>query len=166
AAQDVSVSKHASIRQQTLVLLNPPLDPFAAYFSIYREARGEPRPKHLYWLATGVDSIVVTGVDEHTLRLRPTRGFLASSSQRMLRSAASGFERDQEVRLEDCSIRVEELTLDRRPQAILVRFRSNLDDRALAFMTWQGPGYVAFVPPAPGQSVVIPRVDLWKALFG
>ncbi|HWO14039.1 MAG TPA: hypothetical protein VNN80_31260, partial [Polyangiaceae bacterium] len=42
---DASVPADETVRDKTLVLLNPPLDPFAAYLPIYREARRTPRPR-------------------------------------------------------------------------------------------------------------------------
>jgi len=165
-AQNETVPKGSDVRAQTLLLLNPPLDPFGAYFSAFREARREARPKRVYWFATGVDSIRVTGVDERTLTLRPSLGFLSSSSQLMLRDPARRFERDQEIVLEACSIRVEEVTHDGRPQQIRVRFERPLDHPSFSWMKWGGHGYTSFVPPAPGQSIELPRVDLWQVLFG
>lgn len=163
---NASVPRSASIREESLVLLNPPIDPFAAYFSAYREVHGEPRPAQLYWLATGVSDLRVTGVDATTLLVRPKGGYLASSSQRMLRSVQRPFERAEAVRLKDVTFEVTELTPDGRPAEVKVRFAKGLRHPSLRWMKWRGPGYEAFTPPAPGESVLVPAVDLRGAFAG
>jgi hypothetical protein len=166
-AQNATLPGSLSVRKKTLVLLNPPLDPFAAYLSPYRELHGLPRPHAFYWLATGVSELRVTTLDEHTLSIRPREGYLWSSSQRMLR--APSLRRDAwatPLVLSEATFTVNEVTADGRPAEVRVRFRKDLTDRTLTFMQWAGPGYVPFAPPAPGTSVVVPAVDLLSALGG
>jgi hypothetical protein len=165
-AADQSVPVDASIASESWILLNPPLDPFAAYFSPYREVHLEPRPARLYWLATGVSALRVTGLDSSTLLLRPTGGYLSSSSQRMLRSTSQPFRRGERVQLDDVSFEVTELTTDGRPAEVRVHFAKGLSHPSLRWLKWRGPGYEAFTPPAPGDSVVVPAVDLLAALSG
>jgi hypothetical protein len=166
-AQNSTLPSSPSVRGQTLVLLNPPLDPFAAYLSPYRELHQIPRPRALYWLATGVSELRVSALDDHTLSIRPREGYLWSSSQRMLRSPAPG--RDDwstPLELRQATFTVSKVTADGRPEEVQVRFKKDLQDRTLIFMRWAGPGYVEFTPPKPGGSVVIPAVDLLSALSG
>lgn len=163
-AQDATLPHGASIRDRTLVLLNPALDPFAAYLAPYRELHGLTRPRALYWLATGVSELHVTRVDQHTLSVRPRNGYLWSASQRMLRSPSPHAWRTP-LALNEATFEVRALTLDGRPAEVQVRFREALGDPSLTFMRWAGAGYVDFVPPDVGHSVVIPAVDL-RAAFG
>ncbi len=161
---DASVPATSSIRSETLVLLNPPVDPFAAYFSAFRQVYGVPRPAHLYWLATGVSELKVTGLDEKTLLVRPRDGYLASSSQRMLRSTAQPFPAHQPIRLTEATFEVTELTPDGRPAEVRVTFHKGLRHPSVRWMRWVGPGYGAFEPPLPGRHVIVPAVDLRAAL--
>jgi hypothetical protein len=166
-AQDLTLPSSPSVREQTLVLLNPPLDPFAAYLSPYRELHGIPRPRALYWLATGVSELRVTALDEHTLRIRPREGYLWSSSQRMLRSPAperNAWETPLELR--EATFTVSKVTADGRPEEVEVRFKRALRDKTLTFMRWGGAGYVELAPPKPGTSVVVPAVDPLSVLGG
>jgi hypothetical protein len=150
-----------------VVLLNPPLDPFAAYLSPYRELHDLPRPRTLYWLATGVSELRVKTIDEHTLSIRPREGYLWSSSQRMLRApSAEPGAWTTPLALAEATFTVNELTYDGRPAEVWVRFEKDLRDEALCLVKWEGPGYVKFVPPERGASVVVPAVDLLSALGG
>jgi hypothetical protein len=156
------------ITTETLVLVNPPLDPFADYFPIYRAAERRPRPKFLRWLATGVTDLRIERVDARTLRVRPAAGYLSSSSQLMLRSPRHPLALGEIVSLTGVTFEVTRLTDDGRPAEVEVRFSVSLEDRSLRFMQWggSGGGYVPFVVPPPGQSVLVPAVDFRNLIFG
>lgn len=165
-AGDRSIPSTPEIARKCVVLLNPPLDPFAAYLPVYRRARGEPRPRHLLWLNSGVTELSITGVDERTLRVRAKAGFLSSSSQLMLRDPRRSPRRGDTIELGAATIGVSESTLDGRPLEIIVRFHQPLHGERLVFLQWQAHGYVPFLPPAAGESVTVPALDLASALFG
>jgi hypothetical protein len=163
---DRSLPSSPDVARKSMVLLNPPLDPFAAYLPAYREAAGRVRPKHLLWLATGVTELTVTGVDSSSFRVRARDGFMSSSSQLMLRDPRHPPRLGETRELGAASIRVLSIMPDGRPREILVRFRQPLASPEFLWMQWQGHGYVPFEPPAVGVSVVVPAVDVAAALFG
>jgi hypothetical protein len=163
ARQQASLPSAPTVREQTLVLLNPPLDPFAAYVAPYREIHGIPRPRALYWLATGVSALTVTTLDAHTLLVSPESGFLDGSTQRMLRDPARST-RYTPVRLAQASFEVTRLTADGRPSELRVTFLRALSDPLLGIFRWSGTGYVPFIAPAPGASVTLPVADFASLL--
>ena len=163
--QQATLPGTAAVRGQTVVLINPPLDPLAAYLSPYRELHGIPRPAALYWLATGVSDLQLTTLDSHTLSVRPRGGYLGSSTQRMLRDPWKNSRYDP-VRLRQATFEVTELTNDGRPAEVHVRFERRVGDPELRFFRWQGHGYTEMELPAVGQSVLVPAVDCWAALRG
>jgi hypothetical protein len=161
-----SVPADEAIRHKTLVLVNPPAEHFAAYFPLYRESHGIPRPKHFRWLATGMTAIDVERVDERTLRVRPEGGFLASDIQWLLRSKDRPFVLHQRVELADLTYEVSELTPDARPAEVLVRFNRPLEASDLEFVMWGEHEFVPFTVPKVGERVHIPQVNLRGALLG
>jgi hypothetical protein len=152
--------------ETSVVLLNPPIDPLAAYLPAYREAGGQPRPKHQLWLATGVSELTLTSVDAHTILLRPSDGFLSSSSQLMLRDRRRPPPLGEKIELEIAEIRVTRLTTDGRPLEVQVEFREPIRSDRLVWMRWGAQGYVPFTLPADGSSMVVPAVDVLGALSG
>jgi hypothetical protein len=165
-AADRTIPKTPDVTRRRVVLVNPPLDPFAAYFPVYRQARGVPRPQHLLWLNSGVTDLTITGIDERSLRVRAKDGFLSSSSQLMLRDAKHPPSPNVPISLSTATIRISETTEDGRPLEIVVTFHEPLRSDGLLFLEWKAHGYVPFTPPAPGESVLVPALDLASTLFG
>jgi hypothetical protein len=161
-----SIPSDPSVKNRSIVLVNPPLDPFAGYFLMYRAVDGTPRPKHLRWLATGVTDLRVERVDDRTLRLRPGAGFLSSTSQMMLRSVNHPMHLGDKITLSDMTIEVSDLAPDGRPLEILVRFTVRLDDRSLEWLKWEDHGFVPFRLPEVGETVILPAANMREVLFG
>jgi hypothetical protein len=164
-ASDETLPAGPEVSAQTLVLMNPPLDPFAAYLPVYRAALGRPRPRQQIWLATGVSDVEVQTLDAHSIAVRQQDGFVSTSMQRMLRSVGPEMERDPGVQLDGVEIRVTERTLDHRPLEIVVRFERALTDPQLSWQRWMRTGYAPFELPPPGHAVLLPRAALGALLF-
>ena len=47
-----------------------------------------------------------------------------------------------------------------------MRFDRSLDDPSLYWLRWDDIGYTHFAPPAMGERVHVPAVDLSRALLG
>jgi hypothetical protein len=147
-----------------IVLLNPPLDPLAAYLPLYLEAKRLVRPQHFVWLASGLSTLHVRRLDSRTLSLRPDQGYLTHSTQLMLRSTTRPFALGHTVRLDVATFVVTELTSDGRPAEVSVRFHRPLEDPALRILRWEGDGYVRFVPPPPNSVAVLPAANFLRLL--
>lgn len=161
---DKSLPEGPAARRQTVVLINPPIDIFAIFFPLYREARQLELPQRFRWLATGECDLQVERVDAQSLKLRPSLGYLASASQLMFRRADRRFAPDHELRLDGVSYRVTALTDDGRPAELLVHFDRALESPELRWLQWGKHEYVPFTPPPIGTRVTVPKVDL-AALF-
>jgi hypothetical protein len=162
---DRSIPSGDDVRRKGVVLLNPPLDPLAAYLPIYRDAASRPRPKYLLWLATGATDLTVRTLDTSTVRVSARDGFLSTSSQWMLRAPDRSTNEPEVAELDGARIQVASRTEDGRPLEIEVRFREPVHSEALLWFRWHDHGYVPLALPAPGRSVVVPAVDVGKALL-
>jgi hypothetical protein len=148
-----------------LVLVNPPSDIFAAYVVILRASEGQPLPP-TRWLATGTSDVVVTRVDERTLRVRPSDGFIPFISERMLRRLDRRFVRGQHITLAGVDVEVVDVMPDGRPAEILARFDRPLESPSLHWLAWKKSGFVPWTPPPVGARVVLPAQSFLDAVFG
>ena len=123
-------------------------------------ALGEPRPRRLRLLASGLASVRVTRVDERTLRVRPAHGFYSTEGERMLRGLSRPFRSGTEVRLSDLRVSVTEVDANGRALEAVFRFERPLDDDSLLWSAWQGSGLRPYVPPPVGVTHTLPPIGL------
>lgn len=160
---------HASLPAQddlldhTLVLLNPPSDPQASYFMIYRLAHGLARPERLRWLSAGPTALSITRLDERTLRLVQDQGFLPRMSERMLHSSERPFMVGDEINLTGLRITIEALTEDHRPAQVRFTFDRPLEDPHFLWARWDGLRFVPYRPPRVGAPDKLPAHDVLDA---
>jgi hypothetical protein len=161
---DDSLPSDASVRDKTVVVVNSPGDPFFGYLQIARESRGQARPRHLRWLATGLTAVQLTRLDTHSLRVEPEGGFLQFTVDQMLRDAAHAFRAGERVRLSGVSFVIERLNAQGRPAAVRAEFERPLEDPTLLWYRWSGLGLVPYAPPRLGESVTLPAIDMISLL--
>ena len=150
---------------RTVIIATTPSDALVGYIPITRRSRNLPCPTHLYWLATATTPVMLERLDERTLRVTPHDGYLRHEIDQMTRSArARRFTVGDRVELTGLVIEIEALTPDGRPQSVLARFATALEDASLTWLRWEGHGYVAYEPPPVGGRETLPAVDLAKLL--
>jgi hypothetical protein len=162
---DASIPHGPASADQTAILLNPPVDLFAVYLPAFRLSRGMAGPGRLRWLATGESALRLTRIDARTLAVTPEHGFLATSSQQMFRRTSRGFHLGDQVQLKGLTLTVTRLLADGRPATVEARFDRALESDSLRWLRWDHHTYAGFAPPAVGQSLDVPAVDLRQLLF-
>ena len=60
----------------------------------------------------------------------------------------------------DATIEVTEVTGDGRPAEVAFRFEVDLEDPTLRWLQWHEGVYVPYVPPAVGETEILPSVVL------
>lgn len=163
-AGERSIDDSPSVRERIVVLMNPPVDAYAGYVPPMRAAEGRPRPRAVYWLATGASDVTLTRLDATTLRVRPAAGFLALPSERMQRDPRDVMPVGHRVPLRDLTIEITALTADRRPAEILARFAYPLEDARYLLLHWERGQFRSFTPPAVGASASLAGVDFASLL--
>jgi hypothetical protein len=126
------------------------------YTLVEPAALGEPRPRRLRLLASGLAPVRVTRVDERTLDVRPAQGFYSTEGERMLRGLSRPFRSGEEVRLSDFQVVVTDVDAEGRALEAEFRFEQELEDASLLWFTWQGSGLEPYAPPPVGTSHTLP----------
>lgn len=115
-----------------------------------------PVPRRLRALSTGPTAIELARVDARSLRVDLERGLFAGPLGRLFRSARRPFAPGDTTRLTGFEAEVVASAPDGSPTAILYRFAQPLDDPSLRWVRWQEGRYIAFEPPAVGDSISLP----------
>jgi hypothetical protein len=162
---DRDIPATPDITSRTVIVVNAPFDTMLSYLQVAREARGTPRPAHLYWLASASSRLALETLDERTLRVRPARGFLLMPIERHYRSDPRALAVGASVSLSEMTVRVLAVTPDGRPAAADFRFREPLSSPSYLLRRWERGRLLPFVPPSRGQIVHLPREDFFRTLF-
>jgi hypothetical protein len=149
-----------AVTTKTLIVVRAPADGSVAYTLVEPVALGEPRPRRLRLLASGLAPVRVTRVDERTLTIRPAYGFYATEGERMLRGLSRPFRAGNEVRLSDLQVVVTEVDTEGRALEARFRFQRTLEDASHLWFSWQGSGLQPYVPPPVGTSHTLPAIRL------
>jgi hypothetical protein len=158
AAVDKTIPRDAGVAGKTLVVPWMAFEP-AVYFSWYkRDFEGAHKPGKARILASSFGDVLVTRLDDVTLRLRPSDGFVGSEASQVFRGPSRPFHRGDEVLLSNMTASVTEITVDGRPQTVEFRFAASLESPEWLWMRGNGSGLVGWTPPKVGETVVVPAV--------
>ena len=140
------------IRQQDLVVVNPP-EAFAMLNSLLMWAgEGAPLPMHMRVLCSSVlYPVEISRPDQRTLVVRPAEGFLAGRLDRLFRGDWRPFALGDTIELTGLTIQVTGVTPDGRPAEARFRFSVPLEDRSLRWMYWKDGEFLPYSPPPVGQ---------------
>ena len=155
-----SIPDGFDVADKTVVLLNPPSDEFGLYMANHRLVRGGVMPEHIRWIANGDSDLILTRLDQHTLRVKPTEGFLPKGALWTLRAPGYRSQVGDRVDLEGTQFEVTAVTADGRPAEVLVTFDKPIDSDELLWVRWNNrDGFEPFQVPAIGHSTLVPAAD-------
>jgi hypothetical protein len=156
-----SLPHDPALAGKTLVVVDAAIEPILFYDAYERAARGEVRPARTRLLATsGGRALTVERLDERTLRLSAERGLLDRHSDMALRMRSQA---GDVVDVPGMHVEVERVGEGGIPSTVRFRFDVPLEDAQLVWQHWDHGHFVPFVPPAVGQQVILPAVDMTKA---
>ena len=147
------------ITKKTLVIVNAPSPAHAGYLVFRLGGIGKPVPRHTRVLAPAIPSVRMRRLDEHTLEIKPKRGYLDLALDKVFRSERRPLAMGEQVRLTGMTARVTALTTDSRPAVATFRFDEPLESPSFVWLCFRGTGFEPFVLPAVGQETEI-RFDL------
>jgi len=149
-----SLPTDSAFGHQTAIFVNAPSHFYVAYIPDIRELTNQPIPAHIRFLASGLDSIVLTRSDLNTLVVQPQGGYLAGFDA-VFRDPNHPLALGQQIVLSDMNIKVLALTSDQRPAKVAFHFALSLEDPSLRWLQWAKGVYVPFVPPSVGQTLTL-----------
>jgi hypothetical protein len=170
-----------SIRDRTVVIVNPPAWLFVYPLVWGNLATPQPVPTHVHVVAPGIVDLTVRRTAERELRIHIDGGMLPPSgtwpaaqgpapalkyeylSQQitnLVRGTDDPVPVGDVVAASGMRIEVIGATPEGGPTDIVVTFDRPLEDDALRWFAWQGGGYVRFVPPEIGQQTTLTALSM------
>jgi len=151
-----------SIKNQDLVIVNPPIAFSVIISSLVWESDNQPTPRHLRILTSSLGRPVkVYRQDAKTLTVRPEWGYYAWALDAMFRDKEHAFRVGDRVELTGMTVEIRELTSDGRPAEAAFTFAVPLEDPSLRWLQYKNGNFVPFTPPAVGQTVVLQAENLF-----
>jgi hypothetical protein len=152
-----------TVREQTVILVNAP----SMFHVIFLPLQGQlgywPMPKHTRTLAPDLYPVTIRRTNDHTLVVRPDRGFLSWPIDRLFRSERHPMTVGQRVEVAGMTVEITALIPDGRPAEARFTFDAELDDPSLRWFQWDEAKFIPFPLPAVGEQIVLePRImALW-----
>jgi hypothetical protein len=166
ARADAAIPAGPDVREQTVVVVNAPIDVLLSYAQVARARRGQPRPRHLYWLATASSPLAVTRTSPTTLSARLEAGWLYTAPERHYRAPWLALALNQTVSLGELTATVRELTDDGRPARVEFRLDDALESKRYVFLYYDGKTLSPWRLPAIGEGRRFPAEGLFTLLYG
>ncbi len=173
-----SMPQDERVRGQELMILQAPTNFLIEYAVTMNLLDGRPTPKHTYVLGSTMSEMEVRRVDERTVVLRPSIGFLAPPGTPvgdgagvpppadmsyllqmfdvLFRSDDRPFHVGDAFELAGTHGEVTELTADGRPWEVTFRFTAPIEDSRYRWVTWQAGRLVEARLPAEGERATLP----------
>jgi hypothetical protein len=155
-----------SVLDKTLIYVNPPFLPVAAYVPIERAALGIPRPRAQRILAIGTTALSIERIDQTRLRVRPHDGFLMDPVSKLMWNERRPFQPGERIVQDDLRVRVISVTTDRRPLEVEFEFARPLEDPSYLWRNWQGTHSGPFTPPKIGARTLLAGAEYLQTLLG
>jgi hypothetical protein len=145
---DRTLPRTAAVREQTVVILNAPLDLMVSYIQIARAAADVPRPAHLYWLSSASSETSVERTAPDTLRVTQARGFLHRPEETHYRARVHDLPVGARIERAGMHIEVLDSTSDARPRTVSFRFDEPLESGRYLFYAYRAGQLVTWRPPS------------------
>ncbi|MDF1564732.1 MAG: hypothetical protein P1V51_16950 [Deltaproteobacteria bacterium] len=159
-----SLDRVGELRGRTLVILHG-LDFFwTTHAGMVREGLGLSPPERIITLSTGMSALVVSRVDERTLRLTTEGAFFDSGYETVMLDPDRPFRAGEPFSIEGVRLVMEAVDERGLPTAVRATFDDALEQADRVWVVWSADGYVPFELPAVGEEVEVPAIDALAAL--
>lgn len=145
-----------SIRNQDLVVVNPPVSFLAMVSALAWEGNNQPMPRRFRVLTSSLfEPVEIRRPDANTLVVRPRYGYYAWALDALFRNKKHRFALADRVELSGMTVEITQLTSDGRPAEAAFRFAVPLEDPSLCWLRHDGVAFLPFTPPPIGSTEIL-----------
>jgi hypothetical protein len=152
-----------SVKNQDLVIVNPPLTFLMLQSPMMWECNNQPMPRHLRTLTSSLfEPVEIYRPDAKTLVIRPAYGFYVHVLDALFRNKHNPFSVGDRVELTGMTVEIREITSNGQATEAAFIFSVALENPSLRWIQHKDGAFVPFTPPAVGQKVVLPGGNLFR----
>jgi hypothetical protein len=145
-----------AVADQNLILVSAQSDFHAWHVPIMRSSMNQVVPRTTRALSVGPYDTTYRRIDESTLEVTPSRGFVLYPWGRMFRGWSYEFRVGDTLEFSGMATEVLSLTEDNRPAGVAFTFAKPLEDPSLLFYEYTPEGYRLFDLPEVGETITVP----------
>lgn len=153
-----------SIANDSIIIVNPPVDVYAISMPTIQSGRRGPIPRHTWSLNAGIDGMEIRRTDEATLVVTIENGFFPKPFGVTFRGPSDTWKEGDTVRVADFVATVLSLTGDGRPRSIRFAFARPLEDPMFRWFYFGERNLEPFAPPGVGETTTIPAKGIIKGI--
>jgi hypothetical protein len=153
-----------SVKNQDLVVVNPPVALFFLINTLVWESNSQPMPRHLRILTSSLfQPVKVYRRDAKTLEVQPEYGYYAFILDALFRDKQHPFSVGDRIELTGMAAEITKLTRDGRAAEAAFTFAVPLEDPSLRWLQYKNGSFVPFTPPTIGETNVLKSENpLWN----
>jgi hypothetical protein len=146
----------SSIRNQDLIIVNPPLAFVVMTSPVLWEGDFQFMPHRLRVLTSSLlRPVKIYRPDSNTLVIQPEYGYYPWVLDELFRHEKHPFSIGDHVELTGMTVEILELTGDNRPAKAAFIFAVPLEDPSLRWLQYKNGSFIPFTPPTIGENVVL-----------
>lgn len=159
--ESLSLPDEQETPDSKIILINPPKALFVGYYQTIRRYFGLHNPSSMQALTSGDQSVTLTVLTPHGIRLQGNRGLGEPISRDMKKQP---LQVGDSIRAGSFQVTVEAVNAEGNATQALFEFDTPPQDAPWQFYNWSESGYQRFKLPAVGRSVRLPPVDVGAAM--
>ncbi|HET6332263.1 MAG TPA: hypothetical protein VFG30_03585 [Polyangiales bacterium] len=148
-----------------VVFVNLPIELLSLYaWSIVGERSGDAAPKAMQQLYAGWSPMQVARIDANTLEVTVAQGWGERVAERVFCGLDDLPRKDSKLSFESMRTWVVDSDAAGHPVKVQFKFPDALESPARLWLSWEGTKPVPWKPPAIGQSVSLPPLNMFTSL--
>ena len=157
-ALDAAIPTDPAVDQREIVIVQMPEAITLLFLRSKRQVFGVPYPAYLLPLYAGWSTLEVERIDQDTLEIRPSRGFLAHAFESMFRADQLVFFSGETLKIGPMTVVVKSVNDSGKPRVVQFTFEDGLEAPQRHWMSWKDGKLRSWLLPQVGETKELPGV--------
>ncbi len=157
-ALDAAIPTDPAVDQREIVIVQMPEAITLLFLRSKRQVFDVPYPASVLPLYAGLSTLEVERIDQDTLEIRPSRGFLAHAFESMFRAEQLVFSSGETLKIGPMTVVVKSVSDSGKPRVVQFTFEDDLEAPQRDWMSWKDGRLRSWPLPKIGETKRLPGV--------